>query len=423
VPTIERDSTAVHNPGKKWSPALLLACAGCVVIAAAFSSQLLSNAAAAEAYRPRAFEARLLILLGTLSLATALATAALVRPASGNLSQDRVEDAGKFFGLAFALLVVVHLLLAFLIVRPGTVPHIDVYTFQKHACENLLRGIDPFGATQADIYDARDSSLYYAPGLVIGGRVLEGFQYTPLTLFWALPGYLLGDVRISYIFAVIVSAWILFALCPDYRGLGIASVLLLSPLTFMVEYNCFTEPLVYMTLCATVYAAVKKRWWLPIALGLFLASKQYNFWALPLIASLLHSFQWKTYWKLAGLSLATAATTILPFAVWNAGALWHDAVLFHLSQPYRLDSLSFAVPLPWIMKVGPLLVLAFVVWAARAGNRSAATFPAAYGVVLLLFFLTSKQAFPNYYFLAGQAFFLAVVALHPTRLGQKVQLL
>ena len=420
---MDRESTADQNARKRWPPAFLLACAGSVVIAAAFAGQLLSKAAAAEVYRPSAFEARLLILLGTLSLATALATAALVRPASGNLSQDRVEDAGKFFWLAFALLVAAHLLLTSLIVHLGTAPHIDVYTFQKDACGNLLRGIDPFGATQADIYNARESLLNYAPGLVVGGRVLEGFQYTPLTLLWALPGYLLGDVRISYIFAVIVSAWILFALRPGYRGLGIVSVLLFSPLTFLVEFWCFTEPLVYVTLCVAIYAAVKKRWWLPIALGLFLASKQYNLLALPLIAYFVGPFQSKAYWKLLGLSLTLAAATILPFAVWDPRALWHDMILFHLRQPYRLDSLSFAVPLPWIMKVGPLLVLAFVVWAARAGNRSAATFPAAYGVVLLLFFLTSKQAFPNYYFLAGQAFFLAVVALPPTRQGQKVQLL
>jgi hypothetical protein len=38
-------------------------------------------------------------------------------------------------------------------------------------------------------------------------------------------------------------------------------------------------------------------------------------------------------------------------------------------------------------------------------------FAAAYGVALLLFVLTSKQAFANYYFLIGQAFFLTVAAL------------
>ena len=404
-------------------PAALLGAAGCVLIVAAFGAYLLGLAAARGAYRSRAWEMELFALLGVLFLAIVLAIAALARPALGNRSYVRARKVDGQMRLVFALLLLAHLLLAFLFVRPGTLPAIDVYSSQADACRSLLRGADPFGATQADVYNARESSLYYAPELVAGGKILEGFQYPPLTLIWALPGYLLGDVRISYIFAVIVSAWILFALSPDRRGLGIASVFLLSPLTLVVESCSFTEPLVYMTLCATTYAAVKKRWWLPIALGLFLASKQYNLLAVPFIAYFVRPFEWKGYWKLAGLSLATAAATILPFALWNPGALWHDMVLFHLRQPYRFDSLSFAALSPWIMKVGPALVLAFVVWSLRARNRVAAMFPAAYAVALLLFFSTSKQAFANYYFLAGQALFLAIAALPASMEGRAEALL
>lgn len=418
---MDRDSTAVLHPRKRWSPEFLLACAGSVVVVASFGGHLVARAEAAGAYSPRAFGVRLFILLGMMSVAILLAIAALARPASGNPRQNR--DAGNLLWRAFAFIVAAHLLLVFLIVRFGTPPRIDVYTFQRDACADLLKGIDPFGATRVDIYNARESMLNYAPGLVVGGRVLEGFQYTPLTLFWAMPGYLVGDIRISYILAVILSAWFMFALCPSYRGLWIVAALLFSPLTFLVEAWCFTEPLVFLTLCATIYAAVKKRWWLPITLGLFLASKQYNILALPLIAYFIRPFQWKPYWKLLGLSLATAAATILPFAIWNLRALWHDMILFHFKQPYRIDALSFAVPFPWMMKVGPLMVVAFLGWAVWARNRSAATFPAAYGVVLLLFFFTSKQAFPNYYFLAGYTIFLAVASLLHVRNTNKVQLL
>jgi hypothetical protein len=108
------------------------------------------------------------------------------------------------------------------------------------------------------------SALFYGPGTVINGRVQVGFQYPPLTLLLVLPVYQVGDVRYSYLFAIIISA-VLFAVCPNARGLWIVSVLLSSPLTFLVEDRCWTEPLVLMTLSATVYAAVKKRWWLPVA--------------------------------------------------------------------------------------------------------------------------------------------------------------
>jgi hypothetical protein len=264
-------------------------------------------------------------------------------------------------------------------------------------------------------------ALFYGPGMVVNGRVQVGFQYPPLTLLWVLLGYLLGDVRIGYIFAVIISALFSFAICPNKRGLWIVSVLLLSPLTFSVEYLCWTEPLVLLALSATVYAALRKRWRLPVALGLFLATKQYNFLALPFIGYFVHPFQWKGYWKLTGWSLAVAVTTVLPFAVWNFRGLWHDLVLFHLAQPFRQDALSFAVPFPFMLKIGPVLLVAFIAWAIRSGMRNAAMFAAAYGVSLLLFFPTSKQAFANYYFLIAQAFFLAVAAMPGNSINSRGQ--
>jgi hypothetical protein len=196
---------------------------------------------------------------------------------------------------------------------------------------------------------------------------------------------------------------------------------LFNPLTFFVEEKCWTEPLVLLTLSATVYAAVKKRWWLPIALGLFLASKQYNVIALPFVACLIHPFRWRAYWRLVGWALLVAAATILPFAMWNARSLWHDLVLFHMAQPFRDDSMSFAVPFPLFRKVGPLILAVFVAWSALTCRRNAAMFAAGYGASILLFFSTSKQAFSNYYFLIGQAFLLAVVALPGLRIWPVAQ--
>ena len=64
-----------------------------------------------------------------------------------------------------------------------------------------------------------------------------------------------------------------------------------------------------------------------------------------------------------------------------------------------------------MLKIGPVLVLAFVLWAVRSEMRKPTMFAAAYGVSLLLFVSTSKQAFSNYYFLIAQALFLTVAAL------------
>jgi len=323
-------------------------------------------------------------------------------------TDDRISISSRPMCLFLAGLIVLHGVVAVAICRHW-LPVIDTYTFQRDACMNLLDGIDPFGATQADIYGSRYN--FYGPGMVVNGRVQVGFQYPPLTLFWALPGYFLGDVRYSYILAVMISAGLLFAMVPNARSLSIATLLLLNPLTFFVEIMSWTEPLVLLTLSGTLYAAVKKRWWLPIALGLFLASKQYNVLALPFLAGLIHPFHWKSYGKLVGGALLVAAATVLPFAIWNFPGLWRDLVLFHLAQPFRSQSLSFAVPYPIALKIGPVLLLVFIVWALRTGTYSPPMFAAVYAVSLLLFFSTSKQAFCNYYFLIAQALLLGVAAL------------
>jgi hypothetical protein len=235
---------------------------------------------------------------------------------------------------------------------------------------------------------------------------MVGLQYPPLTALWILPGYLLGDVRYSYILAIVLAALLLFAANPGKRSFALAIFLLFNPMAFYMEDRCFTEPLALLMLTLAVYAALRHPRWLPVALGLFLVSKQYNLIAFPLIALLLAPFQWKAYAKLCAEALAVAALTILPFAAWNPHALWRDLVLFHLHQPFRLDAMSFAIRLPILLKLGPLALLGFLAWASRRAP-TAANFVAAYGTAVLLFFSTSKQAFANYYFMIAQALLLA----------------
>lgn len=389
---------SMPRAGREYSSAFLMACAGFWVLAGTMSYLWGSSLTAGL----------IMIFLAIVFGIGATARSTKESPAGQGSSTDLVPPGSHRMWLILAGLIFVHGVVAVVILRHW-LPVIDTYTFQRDACSNLLRGIDPFGATQADIYGSRYN--FYGPGMVIDGRVQVGFQYPPLTLFWVLPGYGLGDVRYAYVFAVMVSAWILFAMVPNSRSLWIAALLLLNPLTFFVEVMCWTEPLVLMTLGATLYAAVRQRWWLPLALGLFLASKQYNVLALPFVAGLIRPFQWKSYGKLMAWALIVAAATVLPFAIWNLHGLWHDLVLFHLAQPFRPQSLSFAVPYPIFLKIGPVFLLGFIVWGARKGTRNAAVFAAAYAVSLLLLFSTSKQAFCNYYFLIAQAFLLGVAAL------------
>jgi hypothetical protein len=306
-------------------------------------------------------------------------------------------------------LVLTHCLAAVYIERttPGT--EIDCYTFQRDALKTLMRGQDPYGTTQANIYPPDEARMFYGPGMVVDGRVQVGFQYPPLTLLWAAPGYLLGDVRYSYVLAVVLSAVLCFAIYPNRWGFFLAAFLLWNPVGLFVESRCWTEPLVLLGLCATLYAATRKSWWLPIAAGLFLASKQYNLMAVPFLGFLVVPFRWRDYWGLVGRAAAVAAATFAPFVLWNPRAMWHDLVLFHLAQPFRADALSFAVLSRVALKVGPVLVVGFIAWSVRAGAKREAMFATGYGSCLLVLFCTSKQAFSNYYFLIGMVLLLAAV--------------
>lgn len=407
---LERPPDGSNRRRRGNRSAILLVCAGGLTIAAAFAGMILSAPMTAPGGQIRAWGAMLYVLLGLMSVSLVLSSVAIARSAPADRSAGQMRRGTRRSWRILAVLIAIHVSGAFFVLKQGPMIHIDTFTFQRDAAKSLLQGVDPYGGTQADIYSPYRTAIYYGPGMVVGGRVQVGFPYTPLTLLWVLPGYMSGDVRFCFVAAVVVAALFLFAIRPDTQGLCLVSALLFSPLTFSVERMSWTEPLVLLMLSATVYAAVKRSRWLPLALGLFLATKQYNVLALPLIGIFIVPFRWKAYWRLIGLSTAVAVATALPFAAWNIQGLWHDLILFQLAQPFRADSLSFAVAFPLIMLIGPVILPAFIAWLVRAGKRNSALFAAAYGSALLLFVFTSKQAFANYYFLIGQSFFLAAAA-------------
>jgi hypothetical protein len=349
--------------------------------------------------------------LTMLALAVVTGVASFLRHDGGAEPVTPRDPRARVFRRVLVVAMVVHVGVALYQCRTRPATDIDCYTFQRDAEARLLRGVDPYGKTQTNILNEDMTRRFYGPGMVVNGQVQVGFQYPPVTLLWVSPGYLLGDVRYSYILATLLTAGLSFALWEGSSGFWLALLLLLDPLTYYIENRCWTESLVLLTMTLTVYAAVKKRWWLPVALGLFLASKQYNFLAVPFVGFLLTPFAWRRYWRLMAGAVGIALLTLLPFAIADWHGLVRDLVLFHLRQPFRMDAQSFAVPYPWLLKVCPWLTLGFVVWAVWKAQRRVAVFAAGYGVALLIFVCMNKQAFDNYYFLIGQTILLGAATL------------
>ena len=191
-------------------------------------------------------------------------------------------------------------------------------------------------------------------------------------------------------------------------SIGVVCLFLLNPLTFRVERYSWNDPLVLLPLCATLYAAVKRRWWLPLALGLFFASKQYAVLGIPFVVLL--DSNWKRSLKLLGQALGVSVAVTAPFALWNIRHFFQDKVLFQLHGPFREDSLTFSVLFPVPLSVICIAVAGATAWALIVAKRHPSMFAACYGFVLLIFVCANKQAHPNYYFLIAQSIWLAVAA-------------
>jgi hypothetical protein len=183
----------------------------------------------------------------------------------------------------------------------------------------------------------------------------------------------------------------------------------------------WTEPFVILFLAATVFCAVRWPKGLPWAFGLFLASKQYTIFALPLGVLLLPRPIWRREsLNFLGKSFAIAAAVTLPLVVWNVSAFWHSAVALQLQQPLRDDALSWLIQLyqnghqewaqrlTWTAYPAALVAIGLVL---GVGHRRPAGFAAGLAVTYLAFFGTNKQAFCNYYFLVIAAAACALAAL------------
>lgn len=325
-------------------------------------------------------------------------------------AKSNIVPSRNLFWSLIGTAVALHIVIALWIVRhaPGNV--IDVFTFQTDAVSALFHGVNPYGITHANAYSPSEIARFYPPGVVVASRLHLGFPYPPLAFLAAIPGYLLGDIRYSHITAVAISAVLIAALRRSWAVVAVICVVLFNPLTFLVERFSWTESFVALALTSTVYASVKRRWWLPIALGMLFGSKQYAVLALPFVL-LLADYDWRRSVKLVLQALGVAAAVTVPFALWDVRAFVHDTVTFFVQYPRRTDALSFAARIPVPLWVVMALVAVATAWSIKVSKRHPAMFAACFGFAFLFFVCVNKQAFGNYYFLAAHSFWLTVVAV------------
>ena len=302
------------------------------------------------------------------------------------------------------LLVLLFAIAGWWIIRASHPPQIDVYVFQQDASRALAEGRNPYAITFPNIYG---HTVFYGPGVADAQRVLIGFPYFPLSLLLALPGWLLaGDFRVAQLAACAVAAAAFGMLGPGRLALLAAAVLLFTPRMFFVLEQGWTEPFGVALLALVALAATRRSRWLPVALGLLLAWKQYTALFLPLAALLVsRPFRWRAYARLVLPAVALAAAITLPFFLWNPAAFWKSVVLAQFAQPFRMEALSLPAwwvvqkghpqfdVVPWMLG-GTLLAMVLVLsW----GRRGPAAFVSGSAFVYAVFIALSKQSFCNYW--------------------------
>jgi hypothetical protein len=308
-------------------------------------------------------------------------------------------------------LIAIHVLLGVWLIRHCPRPQIDVFTVHKEAVDALLKGINPYAITFTDIYGA--NSPFYVSGMVIGGKVQAGYPYPPLNLLFAtIAEGVAGDFRYGELAAMAITGGLIAKAGRTRVGFLTAALFLFAPRTYFMLEQGWTDSYVSMFLALVLFCACRWPRALPVALGLFLGSKQYTVLVIPLFPLLVPDRQ---QWRSTAIKAAlVAAVVVLPGMLWDLQAYWVSLYRAQFRQPFRTDSLSVPAAIAYVTSWRLPSMLGFVAAAAttviawRHCPRTPSGFAAAVAAVYFAFFAFGTRAFCNYYFFVGSALCLAV---------------
>ena len=308
----------------------------------------------------------------------------------------------------FPLLVVCFGAMAVVAFRTERLPFVDSWLFRQQGAQALLQGQNPYELVFPNIYG---HERFYGPGFLKDGKVTV-YPYPPLQILADVPFLeILGDVRWTMLAAAIAAALLVARLGSRPESELAALLVLFQPRMLYVAKVSWTEPVVLAAWAAALAALRRWRARAPrgallagLGGGLLLAAKQYA----PLLALPLAAAAPRPGARKAALAAsAIAAATVVPFALWNAGELWHDLAVAQVLQPFRMDALSWlAAWARWRGGTPPSAAFGFVAAALalalglrRRPDLLRGALTAATAFLMLVLF--NKQAFCNYYWLAA----------------------
>lgn len=277
---------------------------------------------------------------------------------------------------------------------------LDVWFLHHDASANLFAGLSPYSGL---------SVINGAP-TATPGETISGYPYPLVALLPFLAAFSAGvDVRIGLAF-IWIFAGVLLVLAGRGRRTSLTATvaLLLAAATPLNLWAAWTEPITVFLL-----VAAGAGWSYPVIgsffLGLALSSKQYLVVLAPLLLSPVLSGRRRV------MTIAVAFTGAVAGFVMDPGGYLDNAVLFHVSQPARADSLNLTgvlTGLGWTPPAIGAVAVAAGLWTAWKLHRrvaSLAEWMRAASASLAITFLLAPQALTNYWFLVLCLVLLSVI--------------
>jgi len=319
---------------------------------------------------------------------------------------ERVRPYVFFLAILFALIF------QLLLPSSSPTPFVDVFVISQESAAHLLQGRNPYTTQTSDIY----------AGVADFGFHHFGYHYPPASLYLLAIGYFFfGDVRYTYVFALMVTTWILWKIArrslPASSSELLTLLFLYSPRTLFVLEQAWTEPLLLLLFALSFFLFSRGyQNAASFAYGYMISLKQY------LLFFLVHWLILERRLSRLILGLGVLLLTVLPFLILAPKGLWNSAMSPHLHALFRSDSLSISSLLYrlfdikiWSLSgifIGALCTpLTFFLFRKLHPLQG---YLFAVSITTYAMFLFGNLAYANYYFFIG-GMMLFLIAFSPAK--------